>query len=174
MAAEARRLGLGVMVGNMIGTSLADGAGLHRSASSATSSTSTARPSWPRTATPSVRYDNGEIVVPATKSGASPASCSRSDRAERDTWFGQPRGLTILFLTNMWEQFSYFGMRALLVYYMTTTLLFDQETVVQHLRLLHRLRLFHADHRRHHRRPLAGQAPRGDHRRDASWPRAIS
>ncbi|QNM81902.1 peptide MFS transporter [Sphingomonas sabuli] len=42
-------------------------------------------------------------------------------------WFGQPRGLTILFLTNMWEQFSYYGMRALLVYYMTTTLLFDQE-----------------------------------------------
>ncbi len=43
------------------------------------------------------------------------------------TWFGQPRGLTILFLTNMWEQFSYYGMRALLVYYMTTTLLFEQE-----------------------------------------------
>ena len=47
------------------------------------------------------------------------------DRSQ--TWFGQPRGLTVLFLTNMWEQFSYFGMRALLVYYMTTTLLFDQE-----------------------------------------------
>jgi POT family proton-dependent oligopeptide transporter len=46
---------------------------------------------------------------------------------EASPWFGQPRGLTILFLTNMWEQFSYFGMRALLVYYMTTTLLFDQE-----------------------------------------------
>lgn len=43
------------------------------------------------------------------------------------TWFGQPRGLTVLFLTNMWEQFSYFGMRALLVYYMTTTLLIEQE-----------------------------------------------
>src|SRR6185503_17100746 len=27
----------------------------------------------------------------------------------------------------MWEQFSYYGMRALLVYYMTTTLLFGQE-----------------------------------------------
>lgn len=39
-------------------------------------------------------------------------------RAE-PTWFGQPRGLTILFLTNMWGQFSYYGMRALLVYYMT-------------------------------------------------------
>ena len=43
------------------------------------------------------------------------------------SWFGQPRGLTVLFLTNMWEQFSYFGMRALLVYYMTSTMLFGQE-----------------------------------------------
>ena len=50
-----------------------------------------------------------------------------SQAAAPSNWFGQPRGLTILFLTNMWEQFSYFGMRALLVYYMTTTLLFDQE-----------------------------------------------
>ena len=41
-------------------------------------------------------------------------------------WFGQPRGLTILFLTNMWEQFSYYGMRALLVYYMTKELLLGQ------------------------------------------------
>ncbi len=44
------------------------------------------------------------------------------------TWFGQPRGLTILFLTNMWETFSYYGMRALLVYYMTRQLLLAQET----------------------------------------------
>jgi amino acid/peptide transporter (Peptide:H+ symporter), bacterial len=43
------------------------------------------------------------------------------------TWFGQPRGLTILFLTNMWELFSYYGMRTLLVYYMTKQLLFAQE-----------------------------------------------
>ena len=43
-------------------------------------------------------------------------------------WFGQPRGLTVLFLTNMWEQFSYFGMRALLVYYMTKQLLVAQGT----------------------------------------------
>jgi POT family proton-dependent oligopeptide transporter len=48
-------------------------------------------------------------------------------QARAETWFGQPRGLTVLFLTNMWEQFSYFGMRALLVYYMTSTLLFGQE-----------------------------------------------
>ena len=42
-------------------------------------------------------------------------------------WFGQPRGLTVLFLTNMWEQFSYYGMRAILVYYMTKQLLFGQQ-----------------------------------------------
>jgi proton-dependent oligopeptide transporter, POT family len=45
--------------------------------------------------------------------------------AER-AWFGQPRGLTVLFLTNMWEQFSYYGMRALLVYYMTRQLMIGQ------------------------------------------------
>jgi len=46
--------------------------------------------------------------------------------AERN-WFGQPRGLTILFLTEMWEIFSYYGMRSLLVYYMTKQLLIGQE-----------------------------------------------
>ena len=45
---------------------------------------------------------------------------------EQPAWFGQPRGLTFLFLTNMWEQFSYYGMRALLVYYMTKQLLIGQ------------------------------------------------
>jgi POT family proton-dependent oligopeptide transporter len=48
------------------------------------------------------------------------------DRNESN-WFGQPRGLTILFLTEMWEQFSYYGMRALLVYYMTKQLLIGQQ-----------------------------------------------
>lgn len=32
--------------------------------------------------------------------------------------FGHPKGLYILFLTEMWERFSYYGMRALLVLYM--------------------------------------------------------
>ena len=35
-----------------------------------------------------------------------------------DDWFGHPRGLTYLFTTEMWERFSYYGMRALLVLYM--------------------------------------------------------
>ena len=33
-------------------------------------------------------------------------------------WFGQPRGLATLFFTEMWERFSYYGMRALLILYM--------------------------------------------------------
>jgi POT family proton-dependent oligopeptide transporter len=37
--------------------------------------------------------------------------------------FGHPRGLTFLFATEMWERFSYYGMRALLILYMTKYLL---------------------------------------------------
>ena len=46
----------------------------------------------------------------------------------KETWFGHPRGLTVLFFTNMWEQFSFYGMRAILVYYMTKQLLLAQDS----------------------------------------------
>ena len=36
------------------------------------------------------------------------------------TWFGHPQGLSTLFFTELWERFSYYGMRALLILYMTT------------------------------------------------------
>ncbi|MFJ5547680.1 peptide MFS transporter [Streptomyces sp. NPDC093225] len=36
------------------------------------------------------------------------------------TFFGHPRGLATLFMTEMWERFSYYGMRALLVYYIVS------------------------------------------------------
>ena len=37
-----------------------------------------------------------------------------------DTWFfGHPKGMVTLFFTEMWERMSYYGMRALLVLYMT-------------------------------------------------------
>ena len=39
--------------------------------------------------------------------------------------FGHPIGLYVLFLTEMWERFSYYGMRALLVLYMTASTLGD-------------------------------------------------
>ena len=51
---------------------------------------------------------------------------ARVTRAHGHAWFGQPPGLTILFLTEMWEKFSFFGMRALQIYYMTKQLGFDQ------------------------------------------------
>ncbi len=35
---------------------------------------------------------------------------------------GHPRGLTTLFFTELWERFSYYGMRAILVLYMTAPL----------------------------------------------------
>ncbi|MDB6114354.1 MAG: Amino acid/peptide transporter [Lacunisphaera sp.] len=34
---------------------------------------------------------------------------------------GHPRGLTTLFFTEMWERFSFYGMRAILIYFMTKT-----------------------------------------------------
>jgi POT family proton-dependent oligopeptide transporter len=34
-------------------------------------------------------------------------------------WAGHPRGLATLFMTEMWERFSYYGMRAFLILYMT-------------------------------------------------------
>lgn len=40
-------------------------------------------------------------------------------------YFGHPSGLYVLFFTEMWERFSYYGMRALLVLYMTQYLLID-------------------------------------------------
>jgi POT family proton-dependent oligopeptide transporter len=42
------------------------------------------------------------------------------------TLFGHPLGLTILFTTQMWAEFSFFGLQALLVYYMTKQLGFAQ------------------------------------------------
>jgi len=39
------------------------------------------------------------------------------------TFLGHPKGLPVLFATEMWERFSYYGMRALLVLYMVKYLL---------------------------------------------------
>jgi len=44
-----------------------------------------------------------------------PEPPGRYDRA----FFGHPRGLSTLFFTEMWERFSYYGMRALLILFMT-------------------------------------------------------
>ncbi|NBC04580.1 MAG: MFS transporter, partial [Bacteroidetes bacterium] len=40
-------------------------------------------------------------------------------QTSQNDFFGHPRGLSTLFFTELWERFSYYGMRALLVLYMT-------------------------------------------------------
>jgi POT family proton-dependent oligopeptide transporter len=45
------------------------------------------------------------------------------DAARADTsFFGHPRGLATLFFTEMWERFSYYGMRAILIFYLTASI----------------------------------------------------
>ena len=50
---------------------------------------------------------------------------TREVHAETD-FLGHPRGLAFLFGTEMWERFSYYGMRALLVLYMVKYLLLPE------------------------------------------------
>lgn len=46
--------------------------------------------------------------------------------AQKHEIFGHPRGLTLLFFTEMWERFSYYGMRAIFSLYMINALLFSK------------------------------------------------
>ncbi|MFF3954466.1 peptide MFS transporter [Streptomyces sp. NPDC001890] len=46
-----------------------------------------------------------------------PASTSGTEK----TFFGHPRGLATLFMTEMWERFSFYGMRALLPLYLVSS-----------------------------------------------------
>lgn len=41
--------------------------------------------------------------------------------------FGHPRGLFVLFFAEMWERFSYYGMRAILIFYLTKHFLFAKD-----------------------------------------------
>lgn len=61
--------------------------------------------------TPHSDHDAIEIL----HSGAGAAALDRS-------FFGHPRGLSVLFFTEMWERFSYYGMRALLILFMTAAI----------------------------------------------------
>ncbi len=61
---------------------------------------------------------SSEIAVP---SGAAERPSALDDRL----FFGHPRGLGLLFVVEMWERFSYYGMRAILVYYLVNALGWD-------------------------------------------------
>ncbi len=45
-----------------------------------------------------------------------------SNATEDTSFFGHPRGLATLFFTELWERFSYYGIRAILVLFMTAAL----------------------------------------------------
>ncbi|MBT2472608.1 MFS transporter [Streptomyces sp. ISL-66] len=51
---------------------------------------------------------------------ASSLTRDSADPSTEKTFFGHPRGLATLFMTEMWERFSYYGMRALLVLYLVS------------------------------------------------------
>jgi POT family proton-dependent oligopeptide transporter len=55
------------------------------------------------------------MSTPIDATGVSPAEVK-----DAAGFFGHPRGLSTLFFTEMWERFSFYGLRAILFLYMTT------------------------------------------------------
>ena len=116
-------------------------------------------------------YSMADPIAPAVEHAAPP-----HDRA----FFGHPRGLSTLFFTEMWERFSYYGMRAL-----PDPLHdgaggdrrpgFDDRDAGVDLRPLHLIvYLSRCDPRGHRRRPLPRAAPRGALSAASSSPPATS
>jgi len=60
------------------------------------------------------------IILAAFLAVGASIAMSRKEEA-----FGQPKGLYMLFFAEMWERFSYYGMRALLIFYLTQHWLFS-------------------------------------------------
>ncbi len=54
-------------------------------------------------------------------------SSSVAQSRQQRTFLGHPVGLYVLFFTEMWERFSYYGMRALLILYMVNYFKWSQE-----------------------------------------------
>lgn len=63
-------------------------------------------------------------MTPHSSSDApQPVSAALAPFVEDTRFFGHPRGLSTLFMTEMWERFSYYGLRPLLVLFMSAALL---------------------------------------------------
>lgn len=71
----------------------------------------------------------------------SSAAIDAGRKSERNGFFGHPKGLAYLFATELWERFSYYGMRALLVLYLVKHLLQPEqvEKVIGLRHLIHGL-----------------------------------
>jgi POT family proton-dependent oligopeptide transporter len=63
------------------------------------------------------------LVLPDADATAEPLS-THLGRSDGESWFGHPRQLARLFSVEAWERFGYYGMRALLVLYLTDHFLF--------------------------------------------------
>jgi proton-dependent oligopeptide transporter, POT family len=59
----------------------------------------------------------------SSSDAAQPVSAELAPFVEDRRFFGHPRGLSTLFMTEMWERFSYYGLRPLLVLFMSAALL---------------------------------------------------
>ncbi len=57
-----------------------------------------------------------------TSNQAGPVDGSLLPNGSSGEWFGHPKGLFVLFFAEMWERFSYYGMRGLLILYMVDSL----------------------------------------------------
>jgi len=53
---------------------------------------------------------------------SAPVSPALAPYVSDTRFFGHPRGLSTLFMTEMWERFSYYGLRPLLVLFMAAAL----------------------------------------------------
>ena len=56
---------------------------------------------------------------------------STTRTVDSGTWLGHPKGLFVLFFTEMWERFSYYGMRGLMKLYMVNYLFVATREVLQ-------------------------------------------
>src|ERR1700683_4379905 len=58
------------------------------------------------------------ITLPAGPILISWKRMNPAEAGSETRWFGHPAGLSTLFFTEMWERFSYYGMRAILIFFM--------------------------------------------------------
>jgi proton-dependent oligopeptide transporter, POT family len=56
-----------------------------------------------------------------------PAASATATAEPTGSLFGHPKGLYVLFLTEMWERFSFYGVRSLLVFFLTERFLFSDD-----------------------------------------------
>jgi POT family proton-dependent oligopeptide transporter len=61
------------------------------------------------------------MTEPTQRAGQAAGPAAAAQGPEDRAFFGHPRGLSTLFFTEMWERFSYYGMRALLILFMTAS-----------------------------------------------------